>query len=433
MALTAFCLVSGATDAFGADTSDSLSVEKAVQEGLGQSPTIKKYEASSHEASWGKLLGMSTLLPHLDIKGEHDFSTEYQSVPVSLGSLTAAVPEVYPKTSLGIEASWTLFDGLANINTYRASLDTSRAADLEASRKTYEVRKKIELAFFKALAAQRFEEVAEENVKTLQENLSQVRFRLESGVATKYDVLRVEVQLSDANTDLERTQDDVIIERKNLAETMGMSVDERPLSGELPTPTLSGQIQKLPAPQLNQREDFQAAELRSEAADKQAAASTGALIPSIGLIANYETYENTDYPAEAYGGYRDAWNIGVGFKWNIFDGGATIARSGMAHASATRAANEYEETVLTLPTDYELWKRRYIYSEHHFFSKSQDLTRSEESFRISKASFQQGRKTITDVLEAETDLFRSRAGVVQSQLDAEEALLKLELTIGKDI
>jgi outer membrane protein TolC len=419
--------------AASAKAEEGLSLEQAIEEGINQSPTIKKYDSAKTEARWGKVLGFGELVPHLSLDAEHDFSARYPTIPVSLGPVSAAVPVVTPRTAYGVEANWTLFNGLANLQTYRASLDLASASEKEYSRKDFEVRKGIELAFFNALAAQKFEEVAEENVKTLLENSAQVHHRLDNGVATKYDVLRVDVQLSDARTELERTKDDVIIERKKLAQAMGLAEDTRPLAGKLPTPGDAKKVETLSSPDVSQREDFQASQLRSEAADKQSDAARGALVPAVGLTAHYDKYDNTDYPDQAYGGFRDAWNVGVFVKWSIFDGGATIARSGMAHASAERAEHAYQEEILTLPADFELWRRRYVYSAHRFDAKNDDLERSQESYRIAELSFQQGRNTITDVLEAQTDLFRARAGVVQSQLDAEEALVKLELTIGKEI
>jgi outer membrane protein TolC len=225
----------------------------------------------------------------------------------------------------------------------------------------------------------------------------------------------------------------VIIQRKVLAQVMGLADDSRRLEGELSTPAFVEKVKILNPPDPSDRQDFRAAQLRSEAASKEASAATGALLPAIGLNAQYERYDNTDYPGQAYGGFRDSWSAGVYARWNILDGGVSVSKSHAAQAGAQRAENQYQETLLTLPSDFELWKRRYIYSAHAFDSKNQNLKSSEESFRISGVSFQQGRKTITDVLEAETDLFRARAGVVQAQLDAEEALVKLELTIGKDI
>jgi outer membrane protein TolC len=428
-----FIISLGLLSATLAHAGDTLTFDQAVREGVEKSPTVKKYQSGEEQASWERYGAAGGLLPQISLTANHEFSAQYQTVPVTLGALTAAVPEVAPRTVYGAEANWTIFNGLGNIKHFQASLDLFHAAHEESSREEFEVRKKIELAFFNALAAQRFEEVAKEDVKTLQESMAQVRYRMNSGVSTEYDVLRVQVRLSDATTELERTEDNVIIQRKLLAQAMGLSEDDRKLEGELSTPVLVEKVKSLSAPLPEDRQDFRAAQLRSDAAEKESSAATGALLPSVGLNAQYDRYDNTDYPGQAYGGFRDAWSAGVYARWNILDGGVSVSKSHAAAASAQRAENQYQETVLTLPSDFELWKRRYIYSAHAFDSKNQNLKSSEESFRISGVSFQQGRKTITDVLEAETDLIRARAGVVQAQLDAEEALVKLELTIGKDI
>lgn len=411
----------------------TLSVRQAVDEGLERSPALAESRSAREEADWGTSLSRSDLLPKIELGGQHVFSAQYPTVPVTLGSLTAAVPIVSPRTSLGAEARWTVWDGLANVRRYQAATRLLEASDNEFARKAFELSRRIELSFFNALAARRFEEVAEANVKTLTENLSQVQLRQQNGVSTKYDVLRVEVQLSDARTELERTRDDVVIQRKRLAQAMGLPEDARPLVGELPEPTRSARVAAVDQPDPSARQDVRAAELRSLAADQQAQADRGFLVPAVGLSADYERYDNTDYPGQAYGGFRDAWSAGVFVRWQILDGGASFAKAGASRARAQRASLAHEEALQTLPADLELWKRRYLYSARHFDAKRQDLKRSEESFRISTLSFQQGRKTITDVLEAETDLFRSRAGVVQSQLDAEEALIELELTIGHGI
>jgi outer membrane protein TolC len=295
------------------------------------------------------------------------------------------------------------------------------------------VKKRIELAFYSALAAQKLADVAVENLKTLQENIEQIRHRHENGVATEYDVLRVDVQLSHAKTEVERTTDNVMIERKKLAQAMGRALDERTLIGEMPQPALVSKVEEMASPDLTDRQDFRAEELRKNAAHKQAQAAKGALVPAVGFKAHYESYDNADYPGEAYEGFRDAWDVGVFLKWTILDGGATIAKSQIAQAESEKRTHEYQEAILSLPADFELWKRRYVYSAHLLDANQYDLKRSKESFRIAESLFQQGRNTITDVLEAETDLFRARAGVVQSQLDAEEALIRLELTLGKEV
>jgi hypothetical protein len=115
-------------------SSPTLSLEQALQEGVQDSPTVKKYESAEHFASANTMLGLSGLLPHFELKAQHDFDAQYETVPVTLGNLTTAVPEVSPRTSLGVSVHWVIFDGLANVKNYQASLNLSNAAQLDLSR-----------------------------------------------------------------------------------------------------------------------------------------------------------------------------------------------------------------------------------------------------------------------------------------------------------
>jgi ATP-binding cassette subfamily F protein 3 len=81
---------------------------------------------------------------------------------------------------------------------------------------------------------------------------------------------------------------------------------------------------------------------------------------------------------------------------------------------------EIEEQVARLEAEIE----GYGQESAHFKS-------AEESVRLAKLAFKAGNGTNTEVLDAELDLFRSRAGIVRAQMDAAEALLNLESALGR--
>jgi outer membrane protein TolC len=61
------------------------------------------------------------------------------------------------------------------------------------------------------------------------------------------------------------------------------------------------------------------------------------------------------------------------------------------------------------------------------------VQKSTESVRLAREGHRVGARTNTDLLDAEAELFRAQAGVVNSQVGAIEALINLELTVGKKI
>jgi outer membrane protein TolC len=412
---------------------EHLTLAQAVSEGLGESPIVAGAEAQKKLAAWQKISALTYVLPKASAFATHYFSAKYETLPFEAGPISAEVPIAYPKTSYGLEMRWTLFDGLAGPKRTEAAYINYQAADAAAERRHFEVRKKIELQYFAVLAAGELREVALRNLKTIQDSLVIAEARVKNGISTAPDVLRVQVQKTEAEAEVQRTGDTIVIQRQRLRQLMGRASDERVLEGKLPEPSDRERVSQLVFAGVTERDDIRAIELQAQAAAKLRTAGYGELWPSVSLVGHIENYDNTDYAvSKSNSNYRSAYGIGLALKWDILDA-ATLAKPGIASAEFEVAESQRKEAVLNAPTDFELWKRRYIYSSDLYQARLNDIKRADESLRIIHLSFQQGRRIINEVLDAEVDLFRARAGAVQSLFEATEARNQLELVLGKDL
>jgi outer membrane protein TolC len=251
---------------------------------------------------------------------------------------------------------------------------------------------------------------------------------LKRGSATKFDLLRVQVQLEEAISDKIAADNNVVLARKNLAVVMGIESDSRPLVGELPVPDESA----IPAnlnPDFSDRTDLEALRSRADAAADAQASAYGAWIPRVTLTAEKQYYNNQN--KDIWAAYRDAYSVGVMLSWNLFDGGATLARNFETHYRTQEAEAEAEARTLQAPKDFELYKRSYLYNSNLYRAKRRALDMAQESVRLANLGYNAGTRTSTDVLDAELDLIRARAGVVRAQVDGAQALINLELAVGK--
>jgi outer membrane protein TolC len=66
-------------------------------------------------------------------------------------------------------------------------------------------------------------------------------------------------------------------------------------------------------------------------------------------------------------------------------------------------------------------------------STAQGLIAAEESYRVRRSLFRNGRATAVELTDAETDLTRSRLEVINARVDARIALVRLEHAIGRDV
>lgn len=420
----------------GIPESGALSLETATTESLEHSPDIQSARAQLEYTSWkrSEVFGAG-FLPSLSITGARYLVTKYST---SIIPGFGVMPGFFPNTTLAADISIPIFNGFAGMASLRAARLEEQAAEKDLNRAEFKLKKGIQLAFYQALASSQLLSMSEENVKTLENHLKQVTIQKNGGSATQYDVLRVEVQLSDAKSDLIDGQDSVVLSRKKLTQLMGLDTDSRSLQGDLPTPDDS-RIKELKKTDITEvRDDIQALNLRSEAASSMHSARHSWWFPSIALSGQYLIYDQqqVNFVTSSVintGNFHTAYNVALLLKWNLFDGGVAIAKSQQASQQELIAQKSLESAKRSVNYDFDYWKRRYISNSDHYRSKTFDIKRSEESVRLAKEEQRAGSRTSSETLDAELDLFRARARAISSRLNAAEAHIQLELVLGKSI
>lgn len=413
----------------------SLTIEAAVEEGLGRSPDVQRARAVQSEAEWKHFEALGAgFLPKVEATAHHYFDEKYTYTNITFGA-QFNMPGFYPTNSAAIDVTIPIFDGLSNVRNLQAASLAEDAARAELEHAQFQLKEEVRMAFFKALAAQDLKSVAAQNVKTLEDHFRQVNTQKHGGVATNYDVLRVQVQLNEAKADAIDAEDNVATTRKKLNELLGLEDDNRELVGTLPIPAADRVKNLKYADVPSERTDIQALNLRADAANRARQARQAWWVPSVAVGGEYMWYDSQTFVTHVTdtGNYYNAYNLGVFFKWNLFDGGISIAQAGEASQRAIQAEKAAEAAKLKVPFDFEYWKRRYISNTDHYISKKFDITRSEESVRLAKEEEKAGTRTSTETLDAELDLFRAKAGVVNALVNAAEAAIRLELALGREI
>ena len=418
-----------------APSSNALSLEGAIHEALKRSPEVLQAQAAVDEKWWKRFetLG-SGFLPKISVSGLHYFATQYTVTGINFGGGLLSFPGFYPNTSASLDVTVPIFNGLANVHQYQAASLMQDATQFELGVTEFRLAEEVKMAFYQSLAAKELDKVAELNVRTLEDHLREVHIQKQGGVATNYDNLRVEVQLNEARADAIDAQDNVDLSRKKLTQLLGLDHDERPLQGELPVPeaTLVKNIELTNIPP--ERLDIRAMNMKAEAADHLNSAQSAWLVPQISLAGSYLLYDSQIYDGTQIINtetYQGAYNIGVFLRWNLFDGGVAIAQERQSAYQTIQAEKASQAAKLKIPYDFAYWKRRYLSNTDHYLSKRFDITRSEEAVRLAKAEQRAGTRTSSETLDAELDLFRARAGVVNAQVKAAEAQIRLELTLGR--
>ena len=415
----------------------ALTLEEAQKEALERSPIYRHAQDAEKEAGWSQMEAISDgFVPHVSIKGQHFFDVNYASELVNFGGSPIVFPENYPKTTLALDAEFDVFDGFNNIHKLDSANNRQAASKILDDWSLLATQEQVRLKFYQALAAQMLSDMADENVKTLTDHLRIVQDQLDNGQATKYDVLRVDVQLSEAKSDQITAHDNVVLARESLTQIMGLKNDDRALSGQLPVLDSEALVGAIAQASYQDSPQLKASELQAKAAEDQSAASHNFWLPKVSLVGEYQWYDSQSVVLAPFsltdtGVYQNSYFFGASASWDILDGGLSVAKANEADAKAKQARDDYEAAELQTPYDFDQWKRRLISSMALYKAKLTDIEEAKESARLATVGFKAGTRTTTDVLDAELEEYRASAGLVQAQIDSLEALINLELVTGK--
>jgi outer membrane protein TolC len=410
----------------------AMTVDEAVHSALLNSPQILKNQSASNEAKWKTRENWSGYLPTLSANANHLLDKRYALTNISFNGNPAVVPQIIPATQLSLTATYPIFEGFSSWNKLRSSQEAQNSADKELEWSKLKVELDVNLAFYKSLASRKLQEIAQRNYNVLLDHLKEVQLYKKTGMATNYDVLRVEVQVSNAQTELMNATDNIALADQALLELMGQDKIELKIEGEFPEFTDS-QLKKVDNANIKTRSDLEALKLKIDSLSFARSAQNSFWVPRVAFFSQYQHYNNLNDAWFESSKFRDAYQVGIAVTWNIFDGMISISKANQTNEQYFQLEKTYRMAELKAQKEFDLWKRKYNYFLNFYKARMSDISKSKESVRLAKEGRRVGARSNTDLLDAESDLYKSEAGAINAQIGAMEALINLELSVGHKI
>jgi outer membrane protein TolC len=418
---------------FCASQVHGLTYEEAVKSASENSHELKITRLEVASASFSETKAFAGFLPKLELEGRHLFSERFQELEVPFGGNTFSMPAIQPYSLLGVTASVNIFNGLRTTYDLQAARLEKDAAEFRLKRSQELKAAEIRTLFYRALGSQVLVQVADQNTASLERHLKDVNVRFRSGVSTRYDSLRIEVQLEDARTEKVAAENGVVIARAKLFEALGLPDDGTPLEGKLPDDFTKVDLNKaLLTPES--RMDRAALMANRERLESLAKGSRAHWMPSVALFGSYEWYNNINHSiTESDERFKSDYALGVKFNWNLYDGGADVAsqqQASLAHQMAEENVSKFDQN---MQVALEEAKRRFSYDVISYNAKLSSIRKAEEAVRLAQGGLRAGTRTSAEILDAVMDLNRARAAAIKSQVDAIEALGQLEVSLGHSL
>ncbi|HVZ75528.1 MAG TPA: TolC family protein [Polyangia bacterium] len=362
--------------------------------------------------------------------------------PLPAGTQLVNVPIKLPielnQTSFQAQLAVPLSDYVFRIGQSHAaashSEEAARHAEEAARRKA---RAEAKTLYYEWTRAKLSRVVADAAVAQASGHLEDARHAFEAGSASKADVLRVEAQLAAADQVAVRARTLTTALEARLRTMMHAPANEalaigEPVDVDFVASSGARDLEVLAADAERARPEVRAVDSTIGALDQQARAVRNAAAPSLAVIGEVtDANPNLRY-VPAPDAFETTWSVTAQLAWSPNDA-FSAAKAGRGVA-ARRDAARGQRTALLDGVRSEIAGALQAVDESASAQQTsaRAVAAAEESYRVRRSLFQNGRATSVELTDAETELTRARLDLVAARIAARVANVQLARATGAD-
>ncbi|MCC5646953.1 TolC family protein [Nostoc sp. CHAB 5824] len=325
------------------------------------------------------------------------------------------------------ELSYNLYSSGRVQANIRAAEEQVRFNEFAVETQSEEIRLNVATEYYNLQQADEQVRIAQSAVQNSEASLRDAEALERAGVGTRFDVLRSQVNLANAQQDLTNARSQQQIARRRLATRLSLpqavnisAADPVQLAG-LWNPTLEQSIVLA----FQNRPELQQQLAQRNISEQQRRQALGELGPQVSLVASYNLLDQFDDGVSISDGY----SLGVRATLNLYDGGAARARADQSRVNIAIAETQFAEQRNQIRFQVEQAFSTQQSSLENVQTANTALEQAREALRLARLRFQAGVGTQTDVINSENDLTRAEGNRVTAILDYNRALAQLQRSV----
>ena len=376
-------------------------VEEAVTLAQAQNPEIAIARKKIQAARGGLIEARAGYLPSVVSTGLYDKRQHQTDTRLRDEDYTASVrvlQNVYNGGAVGSQVA------IARLSIEKEEYEFQEVG----SRVTMDVR----IAFNELLLNRAKVHVREDSVRVLDEERKSQEERLRAGIVGTLNVQRAQVALANERPELINAQTQLKNSYLRLGELFGTDIppgtERAPfeVSGELQYHSRHPDLNECLARADTTRPVIKAREKDIEIQDRQYTLDKSELRPRVDLFSAYEVYNERD--PEVGREFNHGYLAGVNATWHIFDGFATKGRLQATRARRDAAVQALGATRRAVASEVRSAFFDLQQAGHVLETETQNVQTADEALEAAKSNLAAGLGTQLDILQAASDVTRTR-------------------------
>jgi len=382
--------------------SGKLSLNDCLKLTLANNKTLQNVVQEREVARGNEMVSNSAILPSVDVTADY---TRLDEVP-SVAGFTIGDIDNY---SANLRVTQPVFAGGAIVATINAGKIFSLLTDQAVRAATQDVAYSAQHAYYDVLLSQHLYQISADAVRSAQAHLDDVKRKRQSGVASDFDVLRAEVELSNFKADLIQNKNAINISKTQLLKIMGISQDSNfVLSDSLNYVPLKMSMEQAVEAAYRNRPDLYERQFDIKYQEQLLRIAKSQYWPTVSGYLDNSWSKPDPHDSRAID-WGHAWQGGVIATLPLFDGfsreGEVIQQKARLRQSQINLIDA-EETTL-----FELTKASLSIQDAEEFVQSQrlNLDRAKEGSRLAQVGYREGINTQVEVIDAESALTKAKS------------------------
>ncbi len=326
-----------------------------------------------------------------------------------------------------VQLSYNVYTAGARTARIRAAEEQLRFDQLDVERLTEQLRLEVSNDYYDLQQADEQVRINRAAVTNAEASLRDAQALEQAGVGTRFDVLRSQVQLANANQNLTNALSQQQVSRRQLVNRLSLAQVANAIASD---PVEIAGVWNLALEEsiiqaFQNRAELQQQLVRRNISEQNRRIALASIKPRVAVSTNYNI-SDTFNDNRSFG---DNYSLGANVNWNLYDGGAAIARARAQSANIAISETNFADTRNQVRFEVEQAYSNLQSNLANIQTASVALEQAREALRLARLRFQAGVGTQTDVISAENDLTQAEGNRVTAILDYNRALASLTRAI----
>ncbi len=392
-------------------------LEEIIGLAIKNSPTVKEARANYENARAKLREARADFLPQITLGSNYSRSQQ------TMSNFAGGIVKLPEKDSYGYQFGLrqTIFNGFKTIKTNSQAKNNLAYTEIVYQKAIDDVAFEVLQGYYIILKCIQMVEINKKMVEQALKHREQAEANYKAGIATKSDILRADVEVTNSKINLLKAENDLI-----KAKTSLNSYLSRPLTQEIgieenkePAIPKEIRLEEMLKSALTDRAEIKEMLYQKDSAKDSIAISKSNLYPGLSLSSSLG-WRDDKFPPET-----SSWSVGLGLDLPLFTGGANLARVNQAKKNLTaveaREEKLNQDIILEVTQVYLSFKE----SQERTGLTQKSLEQAELNQAFVEGKYINGLANIVELVDADITLANAKISNAQAEYDLQVNYIKL--------